>query len=182
MNSRYQQFLIHFHVLASIGLVKILKKYDKRTGGLLSLPFTQLALNQPFFTTEPLTRLVRECEANLELLFPLEAEVIESTPTLRNQTNQLLNDLPNLSSDTPSSLGEETGDIYRSTLAAMKAIRGLRKASSTCNPLSFASFFGNQDDESAGAVTAENSASNSLTTLQSGEEADQEDASSRKQN
>ncbi|RVW80894.1 SPX domain-containing protein 4 [Vitis vinifera] len=144
--------------------------------------FTQLALNQPFFTTEPLTRLVRECEANLELLFPLEAEVIESTPTLRNQTNQLLNDLPNLSSDTPSSLGEETGDIYRSTLAAMKAIRGLRKASSTCNPLSFASFFGNQDDESAGAVTAENSASNSLATLQSGEEADQEDANSRKQN
>lgn len=174
--------LKNYSSLNFAGLVKILKKYDKRTGGLLSLPFTQLALNQPFFTTEPLTRLVRECEANLELLFPLEAEVIESTPTLRNQTNQLLNDLPNLSSDTPSSLGEETGDIYRSTLAAMKAIRGLRKASSTCNPLSFASFFGNQDDESAGAVTAENSASNSLATLQSGEEADQEDANSRKQN
>ena len=146
----------------------------------MSLPFTQLALNQPFFTTEPLTRLVRECEANLELLFPLEAEVIEPTATLKDQTNPFLN-LPNLTSDAPASLGEETGDIYRSTLAAMKAIRGLRKASSTCNPLSFASLFANQDDESAGAVTAENSASNSLAALQSGEEADQDDANSRKQ-
>uniref|UniRef100_A0A804M6N7 SPX domain-containing protein n=1 Tax=Zea mays TaxID=4577 RepID=A0A804M6N7_MAIZE len=59
------------------GLVKILKKYDKRTGGVLSLPFTQRVRHQPFFTTEPLTRLVRECEANLELLFPVEAEVLE---------------------------------------------------------------------------------------------------------
>ncbi|VAI39355.1 unnamed protein product [Triticum turgidum subsp. durum] len=42
------------------GLVKILKKYDKRTGGVLSLPFTQRARHQPFFTTGPLTRLVRE--------------------------------------------------------------------------------------------------------------------------
>ncbi|CAA6668832.1 unnamed protein product [Spirodela intermedia] len=36
------------------------------------------ALRQPFFSTEPLTRLVRECEANLELLFPLEPEVLDS--------------------------------------------------------------------------------------------------------
>lgn len=180
MNPRHQRFLIHFHFLASIGLVKILKKYDKRTGGLLSLPFTQLVLNQPFFTTEPLTRLVRECEANLELLFPLEAEVIEATPALKDRTSPFLNDLSNLTSEA-APLGEDTGDIYRSTLAAMKAIRGLRKASSTCNPLSFASLFSNQDDESAGAVTAENSASNSLATLQSGEEEDQDDANSRKQ-
>jgi len=40
------------------GLIKILKKYDKRTGGLLRLPFTQLAAHHPPFTTEPLARLV----------------------------------------------------------------------------------------------------------------------------
>lgn len=123
---------------------------------MLRLPFTQLALHQPFFTTEPLTRLVRECEANLELLFPLEAEVIESTPVPvpvpHDQIGETSRDvLPNMSA------GEETVDIYRSTLAAIRTIQGLKKASSTYNPLSFSALFGNQDTESTGDVTAENS-------------------------
>lgn len=150
------------------GLVKILKKYDKRTGGLLSLPFTQRALHQPFFTTEPLTRLVRECEANLELLFPLEAEVIESGSSENMETSN------GMRNPGASSVQEETMDVYRSTLAAMKAIQGLRKASSTYNPLSLAQFFHGQDgDTGSGAVTAENSASNSLTTSQN-QDVDQE--------
>ena len=159
--------------MASIGLVKILKKYDKRTGGLLRLPFTQLALGQPSFSTEPLTRLLRDCEANLELLFPLEAEIIESTPTAQNKTNQPLNN-PSNASESPSNLGDETLYIYRSTLAAMRAIRSLQKASSTYNPLSFSSLVRSQEDEGPGAVTAENSASNSPATFHGGEEAGQE--------
>ncbi|KAE8709995.1 hypothetical protein F3Y22_tig00110328pilonHSYRG01049 [Hibiscus syriacus] len=59
----------------------------------------------------------------------------------------------------------------------MKAIRSLQKASSTYNPLSFSAFLKNQDDDS-GAVTAENSASNSAATLQKGKESDKEDAQS----
>ena len=143
------------------GLVKILKKYDKRTGGLLRLPFTQLAAHQPFFTTEPLTRLVRECEANLELLFPLEEEVTESTsaPRDQNSTDPSLSDITNIPPDT-SSLGDATHDIYRSTLSAIRTIQGLR-TSSTYNPLSFAVIFRDQNDEGSGAVTAENSPSNS---------------------
>lgn len=169
--------LKNYSSLNFAGLVKILKKYDKRTGGLLRLPFTQLALHQPFFTTESLTRLVRECEANLELLFPLEAEVIEFTPPARDESNPPLNDPTNIQPDTSSTVAEETSDVYRSTLAAMKAIRGLRKASSTYNPLSFSSLLRSQDDESVGAVTAENSASNSSTALQDGKD-DQEDTHS----
>eukprot|EP00258_Populus_trichocarpa_P015892 XP_006373335.1 SPX domain-containing protein 4 isoform X2 [Populus trichocarpa] len=119
--------LKNYSSLNFAGLVKILKKYDKRTGGLLRLPFTQLALHQPFFTTEPLTRLVHECEDNLELLFPLEAEVIESTNIVQDQSNPSLNNTTNISPGPPTTLGEETIDIYRSTLAAMKAIRGLQK-------------------------------------------------------
>ncbi|XP_077215248.1 SPX domain-containing protein 4-like [Tasmannia lanceolata] len=147
--------LKNYSSLNFAGLIKILKKYDKRTGGLLRMPFTQRALHQPFFTTEPLSRLVRECEVNLELLFPSEAEVVEPTPP--NQP-----DLHNGTStnETPS-LQEDTMDIYRSTLAAMRTIQGLRRASSTYNPLSFASFFHNQDDDGTGAVTTENSDSNS---------------------
>lgn len=149
------------------GLVKILKKHDKRTGGLLRLPFTQVVLHQPFFTTEPLTRLVRECEANLELLFPSEAEVVESSNTVSTSHE---NHSPRISAETSSTLGDENLDIYRSTLAAMRAIRGLRKASSTYNPLSFSSLLKSEDDET---VTAENSPNS--TDLQSKDESDKED-------
>lgn len=149
--------LKNYSSLNFAGLVKILKKYDKRTGGLLCLPFTQLALHQPFFTTEPLTRLVHECEEKLELLFPLEAEVVESTHPLGNQGGEPYDDASEISSKTNMSLGEETGDIYRSTLAAMRTIQGLKRASSTYNPLSFSALF-NQDNDSTGDVTSENSA------------------------
>ncbi|XP_010453669.1 PREDICTED: SPX domain-containing protein 4 [Camelina sativa] len=146
--------LKNYSSLNFAGLVKILKKYDKRTGGLLRLPFTQFVLHQPFFTTEPLTRLVRECEANLELLFPSEAEVVESSSTAQAQSSSHQNHSPRISAETSSTLGDENLDIYKSTLAAMRAIKGLQKASSTYNPLSFSSLLQNEDDET---VTAENS-------------------------
>lgn len=172
-------FLKPFSFVCSTGLVKILKKYDKRTGGLLRLPFTQLALHQPFFTTEPLTRLVRECEANLELLFPLEAEVIESSTAVNDQSsNPPLKNSSDMLAEPSATLGEETMDIYRSTLAAMRAIKGLQRASSTYNPLSLSSFYSRQDDESTGAVTAENSAANSPATLPNTSNTDEEDARS----
>lgn len=165
--------LKNYSSLNFAGLVKILKKYDKRTGGLLRLPFTQLAAHQPFFTTEPLTRLVRECEANLELLFPLEEEVTEPISGPRNQ-----NRTDPASSDT-SSLGDASHDIYRSTLSAIRTIQGLR-TSSTYNPLSFAVIFRDQDDEGSGAVTAENSPSNNNRAQPSDndETADQDDLGS----
>ncbi|KAG6472383.1 hypothetical protein ZIOFF_069845 [Zingiber officinale] len=42
-------------------LVKILKKYDKRTGALIRQPFIEKVLQQPFFTTDLLYKLVKEC-------------------------------------------------------------------------------------------------------------------------
>ncbi|PHT91895.1 SPX domain-containing protein 4 [Capsicum annuum] len=166
--------LKNYSSLNFAGLVKILKKFDKRTGRLLRLPFTQLALDQPFFVTEPLNRLVRECEENLELLFPLEAEVVESDATAEDATGGTT---PNTSNVSPSlSLGEENVDIYRSTLAAIKAIQGLKKASSTYNPLSFSYIFGNQDNDNTGAITAENSDSDPFVASQSDKETDQEDS------
>ncbi|KAG2534124.1 SPX domain-containing protein 4-like [Panicum virgatum] len=143
------------------GLVKILKKYDKRTGGLLSLPFTQRARHQPFFTTEPLTRLVRECEANLELLFPVEAEVLEPSSSSNLQPHDVAKRDPTSSGDV------EASDVYRSTLAAMRAIQGLRRASSTYNPLSLSRFFNGEDGEAcSGAITSESSLSESSTDSQ----------------
>lgn len=172
--------LKNYSSLNFAGLVKILKKYDKRTGGLLRLPFTQVALHQPIFTTEPLTRLVRECEANLEVLFPLEAEVVESAAPADEQTEATPSYASTVFPDTTVPPGEENGDIYRSTLAAIRAIQGLKKASSTYNPLSFSSISGNQDNDSPGAVTAEDSDSDSLVASQNGEETNQEVSSSPK--
>ncbi|KAG6472375.1 hypothetical protein ZIOFF_069835 [Zingiber officinale] len=150
--------LKNYSSLNFAGLVKILKKYDKRTGGWLSLPFSQRALHQPFFTTEPLTRLVHECEANLELLFPLEPEVVEPN---QDEAHQQRN---------PEVSPIRADFVYRSTLAALRAIQGLRRASSTYNPLSLAQFFhGEGADNEYGAVTSENSTSNSLTTSQNNE-------------
>ncbi|KAJ4795421.1 SPX domain-containing family protein [Rhynchospora pubera] len=141
-------------------LIKILKKYDKRTGRLLSLPFTRRALLQPFFTTEPLTRLVRECEENLELLFPVQPEIIE--PNLNPATA----DNPQTNKDKPgpsvaeavASLTPEANEVLRSTIAAIKTIQELRKASSTYNPMSLGRIFG-RDDEATGAVTSDSDAS-----------------------
>ncbi|KAG6424388.1 hypothetical protein SASPL_114806 [Salvia splendens] len=51
-------------------LAKILKKYDKRTGRVLRLPFIQKVLQQPFFTTDLISKLVKECESTIESVFP----------------------------------------------------------------------------------------------------------------
>ncbi|KAG6602509.1 SPX domain-containing protein 4, partial [Cucurbita argyrosperma subsp. sororia] len=165
--------LKNYSSLNFAGLIKILKKYDKRTGELLRLPYMQLVVRQPFFTTELLTSLVHQCEANLELLFPLEAEVVESTPAIQVDQNPILDSSRTITAKTPSNLGDESEDLYRSIVAAMTAIRGLQKESSTNNPLSFSSLFKNQDDESTGAVTDQNSPSNSSTSLPKGNEDDE---------
>ena len=135
-------FLLFLLFLVSPGLVKILKKHDKRTGGLLLQPFIQRALRQPFFTTEPLARLVRESEASLELLFPHEPEVVDGAPG---------KDQP------PGSVQSDSADLLRGTLAAMRAIQGMRKASSTSSPLSLGQFF--PESAGSGDLTAENSLS-----------------------
>jgi hypothetical protein len=161
------------------GLVKILKKYDKRTGGVLSLPFTQRARHEPFFATEQLRRLVRECEANLELLFPIEAEVLEPGSSSNLEQNDDV-----ASRDPTSSCDVETSDVYRSTVAAMKAIQGLQKASSTYNPLSLSRFFNSLDGEAcSGAITSESSVSDSSTDSQIQDaEKDDKEVQSREQN
>lgn len=161
--------LKNYSSLNFAGLVKILKKYDKRTGALLSLPFTQRALHQPFFTTEPLTRLVRECEDNLDLLFPMEAEVVESCQPEKAESSNCTTNNPEA-----SSAQDDTEDVFRSTLAAMKAIQQLRKASSTYSPLSLAQFFhGNDNENGSGIVTDDNSASNSLSNSSQDKDADE---------
>lgn len=57
--------------------MKILKKHDKRTGTVLRLPFIRRVLLQPFFSTELLSELVKDCETLLSTFpaVPIEESI-----------------------------------------------------------------------------------------------------------
>jgi hypothetical protein len=97
--------------LSFVGLAKILKKYDKRTGGLLRLPFIQKVLQQPFFTTDLISKLVKQCESTIDAVFPVEDE--EKT---REEREAII------------VAGE---GIFRNTVAALQSMQDIRRGSST---------------------------------------------------
>lgn len=95
------------------GLAKILKKYDKRTGRLLRLPFIEKVLGQPFFATELISRLVRDCEATMEAVFEAGGgrSTIAGTTTVAAAASEQV--------------------IFRNTVAALVTMGELRSGSST---------------------------------------------------
>ncbi|KAJ6400371.1 hypothetical protein OIU84_015925 [Salix udensis] len=93
------------------GLAKILKKYDKRTGGLLRLPFIQKVLEQPFFITDLVSKLVKQCEYMIDTVFPVEEEEIMKE---RRESIRVA--------------GE---GIFRNTIAALMTMQEIRRGSST---------------------------------------------------
>ncbi|MBA0576754.1 hypothetical protein Golob_024542 [Gossypium lobatum] len=94
------------------GLVKILKKYDKRTGALIRSPFIQRVLQQPFYATDLLYKLVKECEAMLEHVFPKKEK--------------------------PDSIeAKNVESLYmKSTISALRALKEIRSGSSTVSVFS----------------------------------------------
>ncbi|KAF9668793.1 hypothetical protein SADUNF_Sadunf14G0040300 [Salix dunnii] len=93
------------------GLAKILKKYDKRTGGLLRLPFIQKVLEQPFFITDLVSKLVKQCEYMIDTIFPVEEEEI-----MKERRESI------------TVAGE---GIFRNTIAALMTMQEIRRGSST---------------------------------------------------
>lgn len=61
--------LENYSALNYTGLAKILKKYDKRSGELIRVPFIKKVLHQPFYSTDVLDKLLKECEIMLDILF-----------------------------------------------------------------------------------------------------------------
>ncbi|KAK3157509.1 hypothetical protein QOZ80_2AG0123510 [Eleusine coracana subsp. coracana] len=104
--------LLNYSAINYTGLAKILKKYDKRTGRLLRLPFIEKALQQPFFATELISRLVHECEATMEAVFDTE----------REHTGTRM---------TPVDVVASDQGIFRNTVAALVTMREIRSGSST---------------------------------------------------
>ncbi|KAA0046818.1 hypothetical protein IC582_003940 [Cucumis melo] len=136
--------LENYSALNYTGLAKILKKYDKRTGALIRLPFIQKVLQQPFFTTDLLYKLVKECEAMLDRLFPANEQ-----PTLAEAADGNEECAPRASSTaTPNNDGilgmpkelaeiEHMESVYmKSTLSALRVLKEIRSGSSTVNEFS----------------------------------------------
>lgn len=119
------------------GLAKILKKYDKRTGALIRLPFIQKVLQEPFFTTDLLNTFVKECEAMLDRLFPcyksriLEEEGELTTSGAASDSSDLLR--------VPKELSEieYMESLYmKSTVSALRVLKEIRSGSSTVSVFS----------------------------------------------
>lgn len=115
--------------LAATGLAKILKKYDKRTGDLLRLPFIEKVLTQPFFTTDLISKLVKDCESTMDSVLPFPAAEEPGGEGAQSQ-----------SSGPPASAARRS--IVRNTVAALVTMQELRRGSSTYGhfslpPLSF---------------------------------------------
>ena len=117
-------------------------RYDKRTGALIRLPFIQRVLQQPFFTTDLLYKLVKECERMLDLLFPTDDEPTtapftdgdercEPTTVPTSDSNGLLK--------CPKELAEieYMESLYmKSTISALRALKEIRSKSSTVSMFS----------------------------------------------
>lgn len=123
--------------------MKILKKHDKRTGVLLRSPFIQKVLQQPFFTTDLLYKLVKECETLLDRLFPIN-EAPTSTHTAADHgdepsTSDVAKDDGSILRVGPKGLAviEYVESLYmKSTITALKGLQEIRGKSSTVSPFS----------------------------------------------
>ncbi|KAL6128986.1 hypothetical protein ACLB2K_072339 [Fragaria x ananassa] len=109
--------LVNYSNINYTGLAKILKKYDKRTGALLRLPFIQKIIEQPFFTTDLISKLVKECESTIDAVFPVDEEEERKREV----------------KDAITVAGE---GIFRNTVAALLTMQEIRRGSSTYSQFS----------------------------------------------
>ncbi|KAK7280322.1 hypothetical protein RJT34_25385 [Clitoria ternatea] len=132
--------LENYSALNYTGLVKIIKKYDKRTGALLRVPFIQDVVNQPFFKTDVLSKLVKECEVLMGFLFTngpcssiseeFEEDGFGSMTGNENEETpiQVPNDLAEI---------ENLENMYtKLTLSALRTLEEIRGTSSTVSMFS----------------------------------------------
>ncbi|XVE53624.1 hypothetical protein DITRI_Ditri03aG0017600 [Diplodiscus trichospermus] len=73
--------LENYSALNYTGLMKIIKKYEKRSAAPVRLPFIQKVLQQPFYRIDVLKKLVKECETVLDHLFCVDEPSASSEAT-----------------------------------------------------------------------------------------------------
>ncbi|KAI4316320.1 hypothetical protein L6164_024310 [Bauhinia variegata] len=143
--------LENYSALNYTGLVKIIKKYDKRTGALTRLPFIQEVLHQPFYKTDVLDKLVKECEMVLRNLFPRSISQQDTCgSTTGNQNNETQTPVP-----TELAEIEHMENMYtRLTLSALRTLEEIRGGSSTVSIFSLPPLHKKALDEDWNKITA----------------------------
>ncbi|KAJ1404858.1 SPX domain [Sesbania bispinosa] len=131
--------LENYSALNYTGLVKIIKKYDKRTGALLRLPFIQDVLNQPFFKIDVLNKLVKECEMMLSIIFPKSGPLGPSLSTSEDFDEDACGSMTgNENRETLEQVPKELAEIQnmenmfiKLTTSALHTLKEIRGGSST---------------------------------------------------
>lgn len=127
--------------MLSTGVVKILKKYDKLSGDLIRLPFIQKVLEEPFFKTEVLNKLIKECDTILShLLYQTEPlRVPEAEEGIAGGSGGGEGG----SGERPVKVPEELADIknmenmyLKLTYSALRVLQEIRSGSSTVSAFS----------------------------------------------
>jgi hypothetical protein len=126
------------------GLVKIVKKHDRLTGAWLRLSFIPNVLRQPFYSTDILSRLVRDCEQDLLSAFPSYPRDLAYEASFERKTQER-----------DDSLFGEDGieEVYKNTMAALQTIKNVHRGSSTYNAFSMPPC--EEDSEDSGSAVEE---------------------------
>ncbi|CAM8970240.1 unnamed protein product [Rhodiola kirilowii] len=142
--------LENYSALNYTGIVKILKKYDKRSGTLIRLPFIQKVLQEPFFSIDVLNQLVKECESVLCHQFfsnnnnqPTSAPETATPNPNHSQEGPSVTDPTSETNKRPLEIPNELSQIKsmesmygKLTLSALRVLKEIRSGSSTVSEFS----------------------------------------------
>ncbi|XP_022980909.1 SPX domain-containing protein 2-like isoform X3 [Cucurbita maxima] len=137
--------LENYSALNYTGLAKILKKYDKRSGELIRVPFIKKVLRQPFYSTDVLGQLLKECEMVLDLLF-FKKDLSSAAETVNEEGRRGGSEAKTASESKEKVLNipEDLEEIeymesmyMKLTLSALKALKEIRGGSSTIDDFSW---------------------------------------------
>ncbi|XP_075496611.1 SPX domain-containing protein 1-like [Primulina tabacum] len=120
--------LENYSALNYIGLVKILKKHDKRSNGdhLIRLGFVQIILQQPFLRTQVIKDLVKECESMIIYhILSGHQHQEPAAPSICRVRGGCVEDISD------EELGEMENMYLRLTISALRALKKIRSGSST---------------------------------------------------
>ncbi|KAL6215111.1 hypothetical protein ACLB2K_014542 [Fragaria x ananassa] len=131
--------LENYSALNYTGLLKILKKHDKRTGVLIRFPFVQRVMQQPFFSTEVLDKLVKECEGMLDHVFSRNDPSGPSEAAKAEEQCKPVTEAREIVLKAPIELAEikQLESVYgKQTETALRVLKDIRSGSSTVSAFS----------------------------------------------
>ncbi|CAI6003161.1 unnamed protein product [Closterium sp. NIES-64] len=132
--------LENYSSLNYMGLVKIVKKHDKRTSHPLR-PFLRTVLQQPFCTTELLSQLISECEVLLQQLLPPSEQSFtlhQDVPTAAAEEVEVTPAREPAAAEFDSDDNDTVAMVYRSACSALRALIEIRSSSKTPHPIMLA--------------------------------------------